>query len=171
MCEKKKQKKQQQRESLNILKAALWFGVKAIPKCTSISLHFRVPFIVLILDFWSKIFNFRSIFNLLKHPLRHLDWGLNSLYSRFSRFFWSSLEQFSKRVHTDAAWNQTGEPGTAVRPEWDPIHLPKHLFSFTAAGGDPWPFYVSIQFTEHILVHYSTPSSQQSNKKLTLLAP
>lgn len=58
-----------------------------------------------------------------------------------------------------------------MRPELDHIHVPKHLFSFTAAGGDPWPFYVSIQFTEHILVHYSTPSSQQSNKKLTLLAP
>ena len=98
----------------------------------------------------------------LEHPLHHLDWVLSFPYSRFSRFFCSSLEQFSKRVHTDSARDRQQRQGQCTkedlalspREEWWPRS---------------WP--VVIQGTEHILVHYSTPSSQQSNKKLTLLAP
>ena len=43
-------KKQQKRESLHILKPALQCDIKANPKCTSISLRFREPFIVFILE-------------------------------------------------------------------------------------------------------------------------
>lgn len=99
----------------------------------------------------------------------------SELYSRFSRFFCSRLEWSAKRCLTNPAWEQMGAQGAAVRPAGRPTACGQKRWGlvllFIAACGDPWPLYGAVQFTKHILIHYPIPSSQQSHKKQTLLAP
>lgn len=118
-------------------------------------------------------------FNLLKHSFHHLDCALNYIpnflgvsvlagtdcrevsHKSRLRADRSTKESREACVETHCPW--TGDVGSAAGDHLVPPVI--------AADDDPSPLHGTVQFTKHILVHYSTPSSQRSCKKQTLLAP